>query len=374
MSRITFIIPSLGFGGAQNMLAKVLSRLAPEFVPEVISLSGQPQDAERLQYSGAPLRYLRMSRNLPDPRKLITLANWIRSSKPDLVHTWMYHADLLGGLAARFAGIPVLWNIRHGGPGPQDKRLTRWTIHLCAQLSRRVPRRIVCCAEAAMKSHVALGYDGSRMCVIPNGFEIERFRPDPNMRQQIRRELNIPDDVVVVGLVGRYHPIKDHANFMQAAAMLLRNGRKAVFLLAGEGVDRDNPIIVEQIAGMDHRSFFLLGRRDDIPRLTAAFDIAVSASRGEAFSNTIGEAMACAIPCTVTDVGDSAMVVGDTGRVVPPGEPAQLAAALEGLITLGPEGRKALGLRARQRIIDNFTLEQVVSRYEQLYAHVLAQN
>ena len=312
-----------------------------------------------------------MPRGVPDPRALIRLTRLLRSLRPDVVQTWLYHADLIGGLAAKLAGgVPVAWGLHLGNLAPElNKRSTLMTARACARLSGVLPKAIVCCAEATKASHTEIGYRTDRMVVIPNGFDLNQFRPDAVARNRIRQELSVAADAVLVGLVARLDPQKDHKTFVQAAGLLASFRPDVRFLLCGAGVTWDNQHLASWIeaAGLRDR-VHLLGRRDDMAAVQAALDISCSSSRGEAFPLAVGEAMAAGIPCVVTDVGDSAVIVGDTGRVVPAGDPAAMAAAMKAMVALGHAGRDQLGVSARRRIAERFSLERMNARYESLYA------
>ena len=211
------------------------------------------------------------------------------------------------------------------------------------------------------------------MMVIPNGFDLAAFKPDAKARTAVREELGISQEALLIGLVGRFDPQKDHRNFVAAAARLRAYCPQVHFLLCGDGVNWNNAELTGWIgeAGL-RQQFHLLGRREDMPRLTAALDISsTSSSYGEGFPNVIGEAMACGVACAITDVGDSAFIVGETGLVVPPRDPEALAHAWKKLIEMGPEGRQKLGETARKRILENFSLPDIVARYEALYKEVV---
>lgn len=372
--RLMHIITGLNTGGAEMMLYKLLSAIDREvFEAEVVSLMDIGPVGQKIRALGVPVRALGMSRGRPSLLALYGLARHIRQRSPRVIQTWMYHADLAGGIAARLAGrYPVVWGIRRSNLEPGVNRPgTIWTARACARISRRVPERIVCCSEASRREHTGMGYDPGRMVVIPNGFDNTNFHPDPGARLSVRRELGIPGEALLIGLVGRFYPQKDHGNFIRAAALLNADFPEVHFLLCGDGVTRDNKELAHRVedAGIAGRCH-LLGRREDMPRLTAALDIASSSSYSEGFPNVIGEAMACGVPCAVTDAGDSALIVGDTGLVVPPRRPEALAGAWRRLIGLGPEGREQLGLAARRRVGDYFSLPAVVKRYENLYLEV----
>ncbi|MBI3668697.1 MAG: glycosyltransferase [Acidobacteria bacterium] len=343
------------------------------FENEVISLTDLGAMAGKIEACGVRVRALGMKRGIPNPYYLLRLAQWLRQSQPQVIQTWMYHADLVGGLAANLAGFSaVVWNIRHSRLDLRvDKRRTLWTAWACARLSRLLPRRIVCCSETSRRVHVNLGYVPDQMEVIPNGFDLNLFKPDPAQRRAIREELGIPQAALVIGLIARFHPIKGHRNFVEAAGRLRREFPDARFLLCGEGVVSNNAELagwIESAAIQD--VCHLLGRREDIPQILNALDVATSASVGEAFPNVVAEAMACGVPCVVTDVGDSAAIVGAIGRVVPPRAPDALARAWRELLEARPEARSRLGLSARQRIEQRFALTTVIERYQNLYAQV----
>lgn len=207
------------------------------------------------------------------------------------------------------------------------------------------------------------------MVVVPNGFDLARFKPDAGARRAVRAELGVGDDTPLVGLIGRFDLQKNHAGFFEAAGGLHRRLPAVHFVLAGKGIDGGNRDLMRMVeaAGVRHVTR-LIGLRSDIPRLMAALDVlASSSSYGEAFPNVLGEAMACGVPCAVTDVGDSAYIVSDTGRVIRSGDMAGLAGALEELLGLPPAERTVLGERARVRVAEHFEIGQVVKRYEAFY-------
>jgi glycosyltransferase involved in cell wall biosynthesis len=187
----------------------------------------------------------------------------------------------------------------------------------------------------------------------------------------VRAELRLPADALLVGVIGRYHPVKDHAGFLESAALLRKKAPETHFLLIGRGVG-DNPVLTERSSALAlSGAVHFLGERTDVPRLAASLDIAVSSSYSESLPSVIGEAMSCGVPCVVTDVGDSAWLVGDTGMVVPPQNPAALAEACARLVRLGLEGRKELGAQARRRIVRQFSLSAFAGRYQRLYQQAI---
>ena len=368
--RIVHVISGLELGGAETMLHQLLAGTDRErFQSEVISMTTRGPVGERIEALGIPVHALGMKRGLPTPWHLLPLIRRLRWARPDVIQTWMYHADLFGGVAGRLAGhLPVVWGIHHTRLERESTPAgTLWTARVNARLSHRLPARIVCCSEATRRVHIQMGYAAGKMLVIPNGTDLGRFRPDPQARRSVRAELGLAPDALLVGMAARYHPLKDHRNFVLAAsraAELL----DVHFVLCGEGIVAENSVLsgwIEQ-AGLSGR-FHLLGRREDMPRLLASLDISTLSSRSEAFPLVVGEAMACGVPCVVTDVGESSEIVGTTGLVVPPEDPEALAEAWRELIEGGPELRGRLGQLARQRVEERYSLPSVVATYEELY-------
>jgi glycosyltransferase involved in cell wall biosynthesis len=208
------------------------------------------------------------------------------------------------------------------------------------------------------------------MVVIPNGYDVGTFRPDFGARAIVRKALGLSEDAPIIGMVARFDPQKDHRTFIRAAQMLHRDRPDAHFLLCGMEVTWENQELARWIDDAGLRTHcHLLGRRDDdIANVTAALDIAsLSSSYGEGFPNVVSEAMCCSVPCVVTDVGDAALIVGPTGIVVPPRNPEALAAAWRTMLEMGCEGRRPMGIAARQRIKERFDIAEITGRYEHLF-------
>lgn len=376
--RVAHVITDLDVGGSQRALHRLVSRLdRGRYRVEVASLTVGGLFADRLAARGVPVRLVGMGWTAAGAlRGMGRLVGGLRAFRPHLVHTWLYHADLAGGVAAALAGrVPTIWGVRNGRLTREEiKRTTWWTARVCARLSRALPSRIVANSEAARAWHVRFGYASDRFDVIPNGFDLDRFRPDPAARRRVRGELGLDEgdeDVVLIGLIANSRPEKDHGTFVRAAARLASARPEVRFLLCGKGITASNRtlsgwITDEGLAGRVH----LLGVRDDVPALCAALDVATLSSRIESFPNVIGEAMACGVPAVVTDVGDAAEIVGETGSLVPPGRPDRLAEAWERMVAIGPAGRSALGARARRRVEERYEISAIVGRYEALYEEV----
>ena len=375
--KILHVITGLFTGGAEMMLYKLLScKPRRRFEPVVISLMDRGTLGDHIEALGIPIHTIGMKEGEPTLSSAWRLIRTARQLQPDLIQGWMYHGNLAAQLARAFLpkSIPVLWNVRHSLYTLEyEKKITAAIIKFCASISY-LPTKIIYNSQTGAKQHEKIGYSHSKTIVIPNGFDTVLFAPSSEANNSLCRELNIPKNTVLIGLIGRYHPMKDHTNFLHAAALLKKqnSGLNAKFIMAGRAVDWDNQNLCQlakELGLVD--SIHLLGERHDIPRITAALDIASSSSYGEGFPNVIGEAMSCGVPCVVTDIGDSAWIVGDTGQVVPPRNPEALCAGWLKLIDMGIEAQSKLGARARQRIEQLFSIESIVQKYEQLYQEIV---
>ena len=370
--RITHVITDLDVGGAEMVLLRMLERTHGTSVDaRVISLSGEGVLVAALRDLGVTVLALppgSRSKAFAVP----TITREMRRTRPQLVQTWMYHADVLGGLAARRARIPVVWGL-HAAPmiGDEPIRLrTRAGLTAAALLSRRVPTRIVCCSHQTRRVHVRLGYDESKMITIPNGFEVDD--EDVSARASVRDELGISHDTPLVGRVGRDHPQKDSATLLAAFALLNRDVPAARLVLVGEGFTRTNVRLLEQArtAGVPDSNIFFLGPRNDISRLNRSFDVAVSSSYSEGLPVVLGEAMSVGTPVVATDAGDSALLIDDARRVVAPRDPLALSEAIKRVLELDGPGRSRLGRRDRERIEKEFGLDRMVASYVDLYESI----
>lgn len=376
--RVLHITTGLGSGGAENMLFKLLSMRPSDWECTVVSLGETGVIGSKLSERGIPVHAINLDPKLPNPARIVPIFSLSRRFRPHMIQGWMPH----GNFAAALAGMslrnraPVLWNVRMSLGGlAYEPRITRTLIRLGARLSW-YPARIVYNSAVGAREHESLGYHAAKSVVIPNGFDCGIFQPSDEARASVRAELGLGQRALLVGLIARYHPMKDHATFLRAAGMIARTDRDIYFLLAGAGVTTKESALTQAIAAEQlNGRVFLLGERSDVPRLTAALDIACSASsRAEGFSNAMGEAMACGVPCVATDIGDSAAIVGETGITVPARDPEALARAFSRLITEGPDHRRQLGIAARQRVEREFSLQVIARRYEDLYRPLLKQN
>jgi glycosyltransferase involved in cell wall biosynthesis len=376
--RLVHIINDVSIGGAEMMLYKLLSQMNRErFDPVVVALRNRGQLHRRIEALDVPVYNVAMRLPVPTPTSFWRLIRLMRRLKPDLIQGWMYHGSLAALVGSNFApgSVPVVWNIRQSLNGfNYEKRATAAIIKFLAPLSKS-PAKIIYNSRIAAAQHGAIGYELQNSLVIPNGFMTSLFTPSKEARRSVRVELGIPDDTLLIGLVSRFHPVKDHTNFLHAAALLLKSHPDVQFVLCGDGVNWVNPSLCKLIDDLKlTERVHLLDQRQDMPRVTAAFDIATSSSCAESFPNVIGEAMSCGVPCVVTDVSDLLWIVGETGRVVPPRNAPALAGAMQELVELGVEGREQLGRAARERVLKHFPLKDIDRLYEALYEDVMGRH
>ena len=372
MKAVLHIITGLSDGGAEAVLFR-LATYDASHQHVVISLGGKAKYGPLLEDKGVRVHCLNMPRGritLGGLRKLFSI---LRQERPDIVQTWMYHANLLGGVAARLSGLrDIYWGLHHTtlvpGTTGASTRAVDW---LCARLSGWVPKGIVACARETQRVHVDNGYDASKFTIIPNGYDVSVFAPNQLSGGRLRDALGIARGTPLVGLVGRWDPLKDHANLF-AALQTVRGGLPDMRLvLAGMGCEPGNADLRRLLQNFSlDACTHLLGRRSDVPALMNAMDIHVLSSSSEAFPNVVAEAMACGTPCVVTQVGDAASIVGDTGWSVPPKNPDALAQAISEALREREDGHRwsARQAAARQRIVDEFSLPTMVARYQKVWA------
>lgn len=374
--KILHVIVGLNAGGAELMLKRLIETHiaeSPEYKHAVVSLTDLGEVGQLLRDQQVSVSTLGMKGVLGIPSIIFRLYRILRAQKPDIVHTWMYHADLLGGLAARLAGIRnVMWGIRTTELEKGGKASVLMVRRICAKLSTVLPKYIVCAAEASRNAHVAIGYDSSRMQVIPNGFDLTRLTSDTWQREEVRAAAGVSTQHLVIGSLGRFNPVKDHETFISAAALLAKKFPELRFMLVGRGLDGDNGALAQMLKNSGYpERFVLLGRRQDVAACLAAMDIFCLHSLTEGFPNVLGEAMALQLPCVTTDVGDARYLLGDAGVVVPPHDPRRLAQGLEAMIEMGGDKRRSLGLASRQRISKEFTMNAAAERFAALYQRII---
>lgn len=371
--KVVHVITGLEGAGAELNLYRLIKATTPAgYSHEVISLTGEGPVHALLTEFGVPVSVISMRRTSFSAIGAIgKVAHLVRQARPDIVQTWMYHADLVGGLAARITRTPVVWGIQASELDPATDRTSRAVASLNAWLSRTIPRSIVSNSEAGRQWHARFGYDSRKFVVIPTGFEVPAW-PTEQTRAASRRQFGIPRECLVVGRIGRFAPVKDIRSFVMAAQIVVRKVPDVVFVLCGGGLDPSNSMLQSWIggAGLTER-FFLLGPMTNLEKVYPVLDVFCSSSYAEGFPGVVGEAMSYAIPVVATDAGDSAALVGNCGRIVPARNPTSLGAALVEILLLRDPERSALGAAARSRISDYFSLESMGAKYDAVYRKIL---
>ncbi|HET7223961.1 MAG TPA: glycosyltransferase [Rhodanobacteraceae bacterium] len=364
-SRIMFLIRSFGRGGAQRQLVTLATALHRSGWDVAVACfyAGDAFQHELVQ-AGVPVIDLRKRGRWDVAGFLWRLWHAFRAHDPDIVHGYLTVGNLLA-LSARLAHrhTRVVWGLRSAY---MDRTRYDWMARLTFRFSclfARFADLIIVNSDAGAAHHATLGYPRDRIRVIPNGIDTQRFCFDADARARLRREWRIPDDALLVGLVGRLDPMKDHPTFLAAAARLMARDARWRFVCVGDGRPEYTAMLKAQAGalGLDERLTWA-GARGDMPAVYSALDVLASTSYGESFPNVIAEAMACGRSCAVTDVGDSARIVGTCGTVVAPRDPEAFAAALEGMLPslVDVDGTRAMHAAARRRVVETYSLEALL--------------
>ncbi len=371
--RVVHVISGLGQGGAEASLYRLCNACKP-CSHIVISMSGEGVFTERLRRLGVEVYHLDISGWWDALIKLIKLRYLIKRYQPHAVQTWMYHADLYGGIAAKLAGINnVFWGLRHGIVEPGiTKSQTLWIIHLNALLSRVLPKLIISCSAVGVVNHIGLGYAADRMTIIANGIDSSVFTPRMQSTSLAKLGYQTGSKIPLLGMVARYDPYKDHENLLDALEILRNEGQDFHIFLVGDGLTYSNSELVAALEGRHLLSAVsLLGQQNDIPDVMNAFDLFVLSSRGEAFPNVLAEAMACGIPCVATDVGDAAAIVANTGWIVPSRNPLKLARAIKKGLQEWGQDQNTWSTRkqgCRERVLREYSMHRMVQAYQRLWS------
>jgi len=366
--KIFFLIRSLGFGGAERQLV-LLSKGLHDRGHEVVvatfySGDGGPLERELLQ-AGVRIRPLHKQGRWDVVAFLLRLIRVVREERPDIVHSYLPDPNLMGVvLKPLFPTIRIVWGVR---TSCMDLSRYDWLDRLSFKLNcwlSRFADAIIVNSHGGREDHITSDYPAEKMVVIHNGIDTERFRPDHEARRSTRLGWNVKDHERLIGIVARLDPMKDHPTFLEAAASIVRKQNNVRFICVGDGPAHYRASLQDlaKTLGLTEHVIWE-GAREDVSSVYCAFDLLVSSSSfGEGFSNVIGEAMACGVPCVVTNVGDSAWVVGDQGEVVPPKNPVALMQAIEKLLNQNRYDPAEI----RQRVVDQLSVSSLVTNTEQV--------
>jgi glycosyltransferase involved in cell wall biosynthesis len=375
--RVVHFISNLMSGGAEAMLVKIILATRPLGVDStVVSMISGGVMSDRLRDAGVQVTELGLRRSWTALGAGPKLAMLARNLDADIFQGWMYHGNLMAALAARASSrkTPVLWNVRQTLQSLDGEiARTRWLIR-ASRLLVNEPETIIYNARTAASDHERLlGYPKEKRVILDNGFDIESFRPNPDANAALKAKLGIDPGGFLIGRVARLHPMKDIPSLLSAFERVGREDERLHLVLVGRGMVRND----EDFAAMAERHplrarIHAMGEASDVATITAGFDVAVScSSRGEAFPNVIGEAMACAVPSVVTAVGASAEILGDPSRVIPPSDPGVLAEVLSRLIGLTPDQRRTIGEADRERVRQRYNIADVADSYVTLWRNIL---
>ena len=370
MVKVVHVITSLSNGGAERSLFNLLSSILNEDECHfVVNLRGKGVYSQRIRDLGVEVFECDLHFSWSFPKGLIALQAAVKKFKPDVIQGWMYHGNFIASALSFLLNRnpTVAWNIRHSLYSINDERFfTRQIVRLNRIFSSNA-KVIIYNSQASCELHSHYGLKNSKSLIISNGFDTEVFTPNVNKSCKVRNELGLPDDGFVVGHVGRFHPMKDHLRFLKAAIQVTMMEPRIYFVLIGKGVDIHNADLLSIIPQRLLNRFIFVGEQNNVLPYMQAMDVLCSSSWSEAFPNAVGEAMACEVPCIVTDVGDSAHLVGNTGIVIPPKDVNMLINSLIKIFKLPTQERKLLGKAARIRIVQQFNLESCTRKYRDLY-------
>lgn len=369
--RVLHVINDLGPGGAETVLYRLTTQ-ASAVDHEVICLHSPDWYSVKLKEAGIPVHHLNWSSAVSiAPLPLYRL---IKASKADIIQGWMYRSNLVAGLMAKAAGIPIVWNIRCSSL--DTLRLgSKALVYFGGLLAPSIPKFIINCSARSEELHRKWGYGAVEGKVIANGYDPTSLYPDERARAATREQLSISEDTFVIGTVGRWHAMKGYPVLLKAARMLADRGVAFRLLFIGRDLDSGNSELMTLIRDSGCEAFVqLVGERSDIPELARALDLHVLASVGaEGFPNVVAETMLSGTPNVVTEVGDAALIVGNIGWVVRQGDPKALAEAVEAAFrersSQAPwQHRRDMG---RKRIVENFSLDGMVGAYEAVWRKVV---
>jgi glycosyltransferase involved in cell wall biosynthesis len=377
---ILHVIASLNVGGAETFLYRLCQALSSDgWQNLVIALSSDGPLRKDLELAGTQvLSPDWRTGGLPRMRDILALRRLSGQIHPNVIQGWMPHGNLAALLVRRWlpvSNVPVIWSVHQTlDVMGAEKPLTRLAIHAAAALSRQA-EAIVYVSRVGQRQHEALGYATSRSVFVPNGVDTSFFAPVAEGRQKIRAEFGIPEAASVVGHLGRFHPQKDYRCLGAALARVLSSRDDVHVLIAGSRLDRNNEELLHELgpASEDPR-VHLAGLRSDIPAMLSSMDLlCLSSAYAEAFPMVLLEAMACGVSCVATNVGDSADIVGEVGRIVPPRDPVALAEAILEELVLQTQTHTGSTTRGavRRRVIENFTMSTSMSRYAKIYGDAL---
>ncbi len=370
MKKYLHIITSLDIGGAETMLLRLIkhkSDLVKSTI--VVSLTNNGKIGEALEEIGVKVVCLEIKSWSSIFKTLLKLKKIIQNERPTIVHTWMYHANIFGGIAAYLAKSQnIIWSIRRSEFTRKESLSTFVIMKIGAMFSSTIPKAIVHVAESGLKNHQKYGYKSNNTLVIPNGFDLEKLKYDQSARKKIRNELNLSNDQILIGCVGRFHVSKGYETLISSSANVLKLHKNVKYLLIGRNLDKRNSILMEWInkTGFPEK-FIMVGEKRNIAEYMNAMDVFCLPSITEGFPNVVGEAMASGLPCVATSVGDVEKITGNNAILVKPNNNELLSKGLNKILSMGNKKRKIMGLNGRRKIEKEYPINLICEKYYNLY-------
>lgn len=375
MIKVAHISTGLETGGAEVQLMRLLGAFDKnKFELMVIGLDRDTYLGDRIRDLGIPVHALNIKKK---PRSIVQTYTLLKAFNPDVIHGTMYESGVIGSVMRRFLPKkpPVIWTVHEGLENYRKESLRKQLQLRLWGLMSSLPEVLMYVSHLNCKQHLDWGFNNKKALVIPNGVDTQRFYPNNKARSKIRKELGIPAKSFVVGITARFHPVKNHLGFIHSAAILAKLHPSTHFIMVGTNIDADNKELTGLISEYGlQENIHLLGNREDIPDIVNAYDVAALTSFGEAFPLTLGEAMASAVPCVASNVGDNNFIIKETGRVVPVNDNEAMATAWKTLLEMDKNEFKQLGDNALERVLRKFALSQQVMQHEGLYTTLYQQH
>ena len=373
MMKIIHITSGLKNGGAEAILYRVISNQINKFQHEVITLTDRGFYGDILIENGIKVKELNLKSIFSLPAAFIKLLFYIKSAKPNVIQTWMYHADVIGGIAAKILGVKkIIWGVHSTFLNPiETKSVTKIMVKTSTYLSYFIPNLIICCSETALNSHKKIGYCQNKLIIINNGVDINYFSPNSIERKLMRKKLNLGDDIFVIGMVARWHPVKDHETLFGAMHFIKNSNFKWKCILVGEGIINNNEklnLLIDKYCL--NEKVICMDSTKDISNIINALDLHILSSSSESFGNVTAEAMSCGIPCIMTDVGEAKNLLSGIGWIVKKNSPMYLADKITKVYQEFQQIEKwrIRKIKCRNKIVKTYNIEEMTRSYANVWS------
>jgi glycosyltransferase involved in cell wall biosynthesis len=369
--KIIHIITGLGDGGAEHILYKICRY---DHLNEHIVISLKRFGKYFKLLNKLDVKVYSLNINIFSIFQFFKLIKILRLLKPDLVQTWLVHGDFVGSIAAKLAGIQnIVWNVRYSNLERKNTKFTTFVlVKILAKLSHIIPKSVIVVSKSTKFFCINFGYNKKKLCLISNGYDLNILKPLSNQKLYFQKKLKIKKNVPIIGLVARYHPVKDHFNLLQALSIMKSKNINFYCVLVGSNINNSNVKLISEIKRLKLSNFIkLIETNNNIVQVMNGLNIKILCSKREGFPNVVAEAMACGTPCIVTDVGDAALIVGKTGWIIPPNNPIKLAEAINKAINemITKNWSKRCN-QSRIRIEKKFDISKMIASYNKEWIKV----